>query len=141
LSKISNDFDIGLAYRPGDKLSNDEVEVALSTQIFNDRVVLDGNVGYTANNLNSTQTTSNNTNNIVGDFTVEYKISEDGSFRIKAFNRSNNYSLIENKSKNTQGVGVFYKEEFDSTKEFFRKFSNRFRKKDKKKAIDDIEPK
>ncbi len=45
LSQISNNFDIGVNYRPGDQMSANEVEVALSTQLFNNRVSIDGNVG------------------------------------------------------------------------------------------------
>jgi hypothetical protein len=40
LSQISNNVDIGLNYRPGNQLTNDEIELAMSTQIFNDRVTL-----------------------------------------------------------------------------------------------------
>ena len=40
LSQISNNWDIGLNYRPSTQLTNDEVELALSTQIFNDRVTI-----------------------------------------------------------------------------------------------------
>lgn len=136
LSKISNDFDVGFNYRPGDELSNDEVELALSTQIFNDRVIIDGNVGY-SNQDGSNVQTQEQANDLVGDVTVEYKLSEDGSFRVKAFNRSNQYSLIQRSSPYTQGVGLFYKEEFDTGKEFFNKFFNRFRRKKKKFTPDE----
>ena len=44
LSQISNDFDIGFNYRPGNEITPQEVEVALSTQLLNDKVVLNGNV-------------------------------------------------------------------------------------------------
>ncbi|MGB0423734.1 MAG: translocation/assembly module TamB domain-containing protein, partial [Flavobacteriales bacterium] len=45
LSQISNDFDIGVNYRPGDDISNEELAVALSTQLFNDRLRVSGNFG------------------------------------------------------------------------------------------------
>ena len=40
------DFDVGLAYRPGDNITSDEFEVAASKQVFNNRVTINGNVGY-----------------------------------------------------------------------------------------------
>ena len=44
LSQISNDFDIGFVYRPGTKdLNSQEVQVALSTQLLNDKVVINSN--------------------------------------------------------------------------------------------------
>jgi len=130
LSKISNDFDIGVNYRPGDELSNQELELALSTQLFNDRLVLDGNFG-----LSDRENVSNeaqNTNNLIGDISMEYKITRDGRLRAKAFNNSNQFSLEETQSSYTQGVGLSYKVEYDSTKDFWNKFFSIFKGKNKK---------
>ncbi len=119
LSQISNDFDIGVNYRPGDNMSSQEMEVALSTQLWDERVMIDGNVGVKG--ANNTE----NTNNIVGEVTVEVKITPDGRFRAKAFNKSNNDILYKNYAPYTQGVGIFYTQEFN-------KFSDLFgRKKEK----------
>jgi hypothetical protein len=104
-SQISKQVNVGVNYRPGDALTSEELEVALSTSLFNDRVTIDGNVGV----ANSTTSTANqNTSNLVGDFAVEVKANKEGNVRLKAFNRSNNNSLINNiNSPYTQGVGVF----------------------------------
>ena len=118
LSKISTDFDIGFNYRPGDEISSDEVELALSTQLFNDRVVLDGNLGVSDN---KGATNNQNASNLVGDFSIEYKITEDGKLRVKGFNQSNQFSLQRRSSNYTQGVGLFYRKEFDSFGELFRR--------------------
>ncbi len=130
LSKISNDFDIGVNYRPGDELSNQELELALSTQLFNDRLILDGNLG-----LSDRENVSNeaeNTNNLIGDISLEYKITKDGKLRAKAFNNSNQFSLEETNSPYTQGIGLSYKEEYDTNKEFWQKFFSLFKGKAKK---------
>src|SRR5690606_12959565 len=100
LSKISTRFDVGFNYRPGDEISSQEVELALSTQLFNDRVVIDGNLGVTDN---SGLSNNQNTSNFVGDFSIEYKITEDGKLRVKAFNQSNQFSLQRRSSNYTQG--------------------------------------
>jgi hypothetical protein len=97
-------------YRPGDQISSQELELALSTQLLNDRIILDGNVGVSNNQM----VAKNHNNNLVGDFNLEYKINEDGRFRIKAFNRYNNYQLTNINTLYTQGVGFFYRVEFDS---------------------------
>lgn len=131
LSKMSNDFDIGVNYRPGDELSNQELELALSTQLFNDRLIIDGNFG-----LSDRENVSNeaqNTNNLIGDISVEYKITKDGKLRVKAFNNSNQFSLTETSSPYTQGLGVSYREEYDTNKEFWENLLDRFRRKSKKK--------
>jgi predicted acyl esterase len=124
LSQISNDFNIGINYIPGDRVSNEQLEVALSTQLLDDRLIIDGNIDVSSNS-SSTQKTSS----IVGDINVEYKLTPDGRFRVKAFNRSNDLSLFEDESPYTQGVGVFYRKEFDNIGELFRKSKVRAGKK------------
>lgn len=119
LSRISKDFDIGVNYKPGDRLTSDELTVALSTQLFNDRVIVDGNFGYNSNMKNPT-TTTQNTSNLVGDVKVDVKITNDGRFRVRAYNKSNNVALFENNAPYTQGVGVFFRKEFDNFTELIK---------------------
>lgn len=133
LSKISNDFDVGINYHPGDELSSQELELALSTQLFNDRLILDGNFGVADRNNVSSE--AQNTNNLIGDISLEYKITKDGKLRAKAFNNSNQYSFQNVNSPYTQGLGLSYKEEYDTGKEFWIKLFNRFRKKVNKKPV------
>lgn len=123
LSQISKDFDIGLHYRPGDNLTSEELEVALSTQLFNDRVTIDGNFGV-INNRNATQ----NASNIVGDFDISVKLTRDGRLLLKAFNHSNANNLITSSSFDkfapyTQGIGLSFRQEFDAFSEIFRRRS------------------
>lgn len=113
LSQISNDFDIGVSYRPGDEITNEEIEVALSTQIFNNRVLLNGNVGY---GRNQTATSS-----IIGDFDVEVKLNNSGNVRAKAYTHSNN-DLLYDTAPTTQGAGLSFREDFDTFGELLRKY-------------------
>jgi hypothetical protein len=130
LSKISKDFDVGINYRPGDQVNQKELGLALSTQFFADRLSIDGNVGV--NNDNNNQ----NTNNIVGDVTVDYKITNNGKLRIKAFNKSNDNNRIYTSGPYTQGVGILYREEFDTIGELYKRYLGtlRDRKKNKQKT-------
>ncbi|MEI6061836.1 MAG: translocation/assembly module TamB domain-containing protein [Bacteroidota bacterium] len=115
LSTISKDFDIGVNYRPGDQISPQELELALSTQLFDNRVTIDGAVGQSTNNAN--QTTQ-----IIGDVLVEVKITEDGRFRVKAFNRTNStLELNSGYSPYTQGVGILFRKEFNNFGELFKR--------------------
>ncbi len=129
LSQMSKDFDVGINYRPSGEYTQEELEVALSTQLFNNRVLIDGNISRV-----SGSSSTSNTTNIVGDVNVEYKITDDGKFRIKAFNRSNiNNSAIndlDERSPYTQGVGVFYRKEFDSFGDLFKNTKSKKKKKD-----------
>lgn len=105
LGKLSNDFDVGVRVA-ADKLNNEDLQLALSTQLLNNRLLLDGNFGKAAG---ATQ----NTNTLVGDMNVEYKLTNDGKIRLKAFNRTNDNTIINISSPYTQGVGIFYRVEFN----------------------------
>lgn len=117
LSQLSNDVDVGFNYRPGDNISNDELALALSTELLNDRLVISSNFGVsTGNNANQ------NSDSFIGDISVEYKLNKDGSFRVRAFTRTNEYDVTNTQqSTTTQGVGLYYKKEFNSLKDFFKK--------------------
>ena len=120
LSQISKKVDIGVKYRPGTELTNEDLEVLVSTQLFNDKLIIDGNV-QTGNNTTGTASGAGKTTNIVGDVNVEYKITNDGHFLIKGFNKSNTVDMLNNNSLYTQGVGVFYRREFDKLNDLFKK--------------------
>ncbi|MFA6484608.1 MAG: translocation/assembly module TamB domain-containing protein, partial [Bacteroidales bacterium] len=68
------------------------------------------------------------TNQLVGDVEVEYKIKESGKVRVKAFTRANDHLLYEY-APYTQGVGLFYREEFDTFGELFRRYLNKLSRK------------
>lgn len=124
LSQLSNDFDIGINYRPGDAVQEQEVELALSTQLLNDRVMINGNVDVGGNS------TAESSSNIAGEFTVEVKLNKRGTIRLKGFNRSNEGTIKEFNAQYTQGVGIFYLVNFNTFKEFINELRSK-RKKEK----------
>jgi hypothetical protein len=124
LSKISDDFDIGVNYKKGGEMTSDEVEVALSTQLFNDRVSINTNVGLGGGKNEETNTSEQNSaNKIVGDVEIEVKLNKKGSLRSKVFNRTNQRNeAAEDQALYTQGVGVFYRKEFNTVGELMTDF-------------------
>ncbi len=123
LSQISNNIDIGLNYRPGNQITNDEIELALSTQMFNDRVTINGNIG------NNNNPNSGNNSQLVGDFDVNVKLIPNGKIRFKAYNRSNN-NLIYETAPYTQGVGFTFTEEYNTFDDLLDKMKAIFTRKD-----------
>ncbi len=119
LSQISNDFDIGFNYRPGDQLTDDEIEVALSTQLLNDRITLNGNL-----DVGGAQT-KESTSKFSGEFTIEFRLTD--KLRLKVFNRSNNI-LFYPVHPYTQGAGIFYRRDFDRLNDLFINPSERRKK-------------
>jgi hypothetical protein len=123
LNRLSNDFDLGVNYRPGNEITQDELEVAVSTQLFNERLQVSTNLGYQSASTTTTQ------NQFIGDFAVEYLISEAGKLRLKAFSQSNDRNLNQaDQAPTTQGFGLRYQEEFDTFGEFWRKLFGKARR-------------
>lgn len=117
LSGLSNDFDLGFNYRPGDNITQDELELMVSTQLFNERLLLTTNVGvqYGARNTAATD-------NIIGDFQLEYLMTDDGRFRLKAFSVTNDRNLNQaDQAPTTQGGGIVYRREFNRLGDLFKK--------------------
>lgn len=132
LSKLSSDVDLGVNYRPGSNVSQDEVALALSTALLNERLLLSTNVGVLYGNTSAAQT-----NALIGDFQVEYLLTADGKLRLKAFSVSNDRNLNQvDQAPTTQGAGVAYREEFNSLPEFWQKLRNFFRRSDKDVMFD-----
>lgn len=130
LSQISNNVDIGVAYRMGDpnrEVSSDEIELALSTQLLNDRVTISANgnmdVGNTRNGTDSDRKT-----NIAGDFDVEVKLNRQGTLKMKAYSHTNE-KILYNNTEMIQGVGISYQETFGTLRELLRKYFGFLRRK------------
>lgn len=123
LSQISSNVDVGLNYRPGNQITNDEIELALSTQMFNDRVTINGNIG------NNNNPNSSNNSQLVGDFDVNVKLIPNGKIRFKAYNRSNN-NLIYETAPYTQGVGFTFTEEYNTFNDLLEKMKAIFTRKE-----------
>jgi len=110
-------------YRPGDNITQDELEVAMSTQFFNERLLLTTNLGVSTNAQNS-----NNGNGLIGDFQLEYLLTPEGRLRAKAFSVSNDRNLNRSdQAPTTQGAGVAYREDFSDWGELWQKLLNNFR--------------
>ncbi len=129
LSQISDDFDIGINYRPSDQISSDELEVALSTQLLDDRIIISGNVDVGGQEMNPSSETSNNPY-FVGDFDVEFKVTDNVS--VIAFNRARDELLFET-APYKQGVGVSYREEFDDFRQLLARYREGLTNRKKKK--------
>lgn len=126
--KLDIPLDLGLNYQPNEK-GNDIFDVAVSTQLFNNRVVVNGSVG-------NKQYTSGGTQDVVGDLDIEIKLDRSGSFRLNLFSHSaDSYTnYLDNSQRN--GVGLTYQTEFNSLGQFFR---NMFMSKERRQAAKQAE--
>jgi hypothetical protein len=127
LQKLNIPVDLGLKYQPNEK-GTDVFDVAVSTQMFNNRVVVNGSVG-------NKQINSGGQTDVVGDIDIEIKLDRSGSFRLNLFSHSaDSYTnYLDNSQRN--GVGVTYQTEFNTLKQFFKNmFSSKKKRQEAKQA-------
>ncbi len=114
LNQFSDDVEIGVAWSPGDDVTTQEIAVALSYSMLDDRLLLDGKFGTGGGSTNTDEA-----QRIIGDFNAEYKLTEDGRIRAKVFNRTNYNDPLSKKAPYTQGVGIAFRKDFSNFKELF----------------------
>lgn len=127
LEKLDIPVDLGLNYQPNDK-GNDVFDVAVSTQMFNNRVVVNGSVG-------NKQYSENAQTDVVGDIDIEIKLNKPGTLRLNLFSHSaDSYTnYLDNSQRN--GVGLTFQSEFNTFRQFFRNiFSSRKKRQEAKQA-------
>jgi hypothetical protein len=130
LSQITNDINVDVNYRPATTINSSEVAVALSTQLINDRLSVNGSVDMKSNAAVA------NSDKIVGDFDIDYKLNSKGKIRVRAFNRSNdNITTNYSPYTYTQGAGLTFTEEFNSFKELTNRYWAFITGKNKKKEV------
>jgi hypothetical protein len=121
----SNNWTFGTNLRTGetgwDKL---DVEGMLSGKMLNNRLLINGNFGYRESYYS--------TNNFIGDFDIQYILTRNGDFSLKAYNQTNDRYFVQS-SLTTQGLGIQFKRDFNNWKEAFRKQKTKTKTKTKKK--------
>ena len=130
LEKLNIPLDLGLNYQPNSK-GNDVFDVAVSTQMFNNRVVVNGSVG-------NKQYTEKAQTDVVGDLDIEIKLDKSGAFRLNLFSHSaDSYTnYLDNSQRN--GVGLTYQTEFSSFRQFIKNiFSSKKKRQQAKIAEED----
>lgn len=127
LGHLSDKWTLAPSFRSdkGD-FSDTEFDVALSSRLLNNRLLINGNFGY--RDRNNSQTT------FVGDFDIEYLLSRSGNLRLKAYNHFNDQNYYLKSALTTQGLGIVYRRDFDNPFTFLRR-----KKKGEKKNVVKIE--
>lgn len=121
ISQWSENFEFGFNYRPGtdaNNISSDQYELAVSTQLLDDRVTINGNVNYG---------NRSNASSIAGDFNFELKLNKSGKLRLKGFARSNDDILTTTSTQTyTTGAGIVYREDFNNFRDLIYRIKNTF---------------
>lgn len=112
--KLDIPLDFGFGYQQN-QAGTDIFDVAVSTQLFNNRVVVNGSLGN-----RKFRQSSNPNGDVVGDLDIEVKIDKSGQLRFNLFSHSaDEYtSYLDFSQRN--GVGLSFQKEFNKFKEIFR---------------------
>ncbi len=112
LKQLDIPLDIGFNYQPGTN-QKDMFDVAVSAQLFNNRVTVNGNLG-------NKQYVGGSNNDLAGDIDVEIKVDKAGKFKVNLFSHSADQFTNYLDQTQRNGAGLVYQQEFDTFREFIR---------------------
>lgn len=102
-------------YSTGSAEGQTEVQLGLSKSLLNDRLIVKVSGNFEVEGETSDQ---NSASDYIGDLALEYKLTEDGRFRITGF-RNTNFDMINGELLET-GVGLIYIKDYNTLRELFK---------------------
>ncbi len=104
-------------YTSGNRQSKTDLNVALSKRLLNDRltVTVGSNFG-----LEGTQNTNQQASNIAGNIAVDYKLSKDGRYALRAYRKNDYQGILEGYIVET-GLGFIITIDYNHFKEIFER--------------------
>lgn len=119
LTQLNVPFDLGFMYNTT-ATGNDVWDIAVSTQLFNNRLIINGAFGNTKT-YNS---------DFTNDIDLELKFDKQGRFRGKAFTHSSDQFTNQIDYSQRSGVGFIFQEDFNSFHELFKRWFGKKKKAD-----------
>lgn len=114
LQRLEIPVDVGFGYQQMDS-GNNLFDIAVSTQLFDDRVILGGNFG------NRRYSTGSSSGDFMGNMDLQVKLDPEGKFRFNVFSRSADEftNFLDYSQRN--GIGVSYQREYNDFRDFLRR--------------------
>lgn len=113
--QLQFDVDSYTDYQGTNTQERTDVEITAKKKLFNDRVTV--NVGSEVNVLGDTRPGENN--QVIGNVSIEYLLTEDGRFSIKGF-RKNSYENIIDGQLIVSGISLIFTKEFNKFSELWK---------------------
>lgn len=115
------DLNFGVAseddYSTGARSTRTDLTVGVSKSLLNDRLKVSVGSNF---ELEGPKNTNKSSNNIAGDLAIDYQLSKDGTYRLRAYQRNRYEGVIEGQVVET-GVSFIFTLDYDSFKELFRR--------------------
>lgn len=131
------DLDLGVNsfedYSSGSEQGRTQLQVGVSKQLFNEKITVrvGGNV-----DLEGERASQNSVNDVAGNVSVDYKLTDDGRYKLKGFRQNQYENPIEGELTKT-GVGVVFVRNFNTFKQLFRSPKNGRAKRKENNLKDD----
>jgi hypothetical protein len=100
-------MDLGLDYSNNSLSGEQELALALSTQLFNERLKIEGGFGAQSAGQISTDDIQ------IQDVTISYDLDRKGQYQITGQSKSNQSMINTLDGRSTQGVGIRMQHEFN----------------------------
>ena len=134
----ADDYNIVIRYRPRTDVTSDEVDFGFSTELINNRLLLEVEGNYL---VDRSMAVNQNASNLMGEAYLTWLIDRAGNLRLKGFTHTID-RFDENQGLQETGIGIYYKQSFDNFKDLKQRVKENFAirrrvKKAKKNQKDD----
>ena len=126
LSQLNEDLDVYIDLGSFES-DNQSINVRLTYSVLDGRLRISHNGNYSNYEQNQ------DFQNLFGEWTVEYLLSDDGKLRMKGYNKLNQNTTsttLSDQNSTVYGVSVSYNDNFNSFSEFWENFTDKFRKEE-----------
>lgn len=120
-------------YSSGQMQQKTDLEIGLSKKLLSDRLIVTVGSSF---GLEGSEQQGQNSSNIAGNVNIEYLLSRDGRYRLRAYRRNQNEGVIEGQIIET-GLGFALVVDYNKFREVFQKFSKKKRMRLEQKAKDE----
>jgi len=103
-------------YSTGQAVDQTRLDVGVSKRLFNDRIKVTVGSNFQLENTYQNQ----NTTNIAGDVSVDYRLTQDGRYMVRAYRKDQYETIVEGQVVET-GVSFILTLDYDQFKELFRR--------------------
>ncbi|MBQ2395258.1 MAG: translocation/assembly module TamB domain-containing protein, partial [Alistipes sp.] len=136
----ADDYNIVIRYRPKTEVASDEIDFGFSTELINNRLLLEVEGNYM---VDSSMAVNQNAANLMGEAYLTWIIDRAGNLRLKGFTHTID-RFDENQGLQETGIGIYYKQSFNNLKDLKQRIKDNFtiRRRDKKgkKGNSETEP-
>ena len=118
----SDAYNIVIRYRPKTDVASDEVDIGFSTELVNNRLLLEVEGNYL---VDKSMAVNSQASNIMGEAYLTWLIDRAGNLRLRGFTHTID-RFDENQGLQETGIGIYYKESFNNLKDLKQRVIDRF---------------